>query len=50
MAVLNENNIRSDFKATELVPYDLDKVLACLHVQLQTPSSVVMVEGALQGL
>jgi hypothetical protein len=32
MAVLNENNIRSGFRAIGLVPYDPDEVLSRLYV------------------
>jgi hypothetical protein len=30
--------IRSRFRATSLVPFNLDEVLTRLHIQLQTPS------------
>ncbi len=35
---LKENNIRSGFAATGLVPYDPDRVLSLLHAQYHTPS------------
>jgi hypothetical protein len=35
---LTENNIRNGFAATGLVPYDPDRVLSRLHVQIRTPT------------
>lgn len=35
---LHQNNIRSSFIATGLVPYDPDRVLSLLHAQSHTPS------------
>ena len=35
---LHENNIRSGFAATGLVPYEPDRVLSLLHAQFRTPS------------
>lgn len=37
-AVFSESNIRSGFAATGLVPYDPDRVLSTLNVQLRTPT------------
>jgi hypothetical protein len=35
---LHQNNVRSGFAATGLVPYEPDRVLSLLHVQYHTPS------------
>ncbi|KAG5289240.1 hypothetical protein I7I48_08511 [Histoplasma ohiense] len=35
---LNESNIKSDFRATELVLYDSEQILSCLNIQMHTPS------------
>ncbi|EDN08103.1 conserved hypothetical protein [Histoplasma mississippiense (nom. inval.)] len=38
MEALNENNIKSGFKATGLVPYDPEQVLSRLNTQMHTPT------------
>jgi hypothetical protein len=39
--VLNEQNIRSGFAATGLVPFSPERVLSVLHATVQTPSPVL---------
>jgi hypothetical protein len=35
---ITESNIRSGFRATGLVPYDLDYVISQLNIRLRTPT------------
>ena len=41
---ITENNIRSGFAATGLVPYDPDRVLSGLHIQMRTPSPPLLLD------
>jgi hypothetical protein len=36
-ATFTEQNIKSGFRAIGLVPYNLEKVISCLNIQLKTP-------------
>jgi len=38
IVIYSSNTIQNRFKATSLVPFNLNKVLSQLHIQLQTPS------------
>ena len=38
LAVFQSGTIQSGFRATRIVPFDPDRVLSELHVQIQTPS------------
>ena len=42
---LSPNNIRSGFAATGLVPYDPNRVISQLHIQLRTPSPPIADEA-----
>jgi hypothetical protein len=41
-AVFTSTSIRSGFKATRLVPFNPDQVLEQLHVQLRTPTPLLL--------
>lgn len=50
MEALNTQNIRNEFEATGLVPYDPDEVLSCLHILMRTPTPPVTTEAAQSNL
>ena len=37
-AALSEKNVQSSFRATELILYNSEQVLACLNTQIHTPT------------